>query len=166
MALPSTLYSGVIIALNGCTGPEYFRAGDSLLKPAMVCTHDAAADEIKVCITTAVPFGVVGCDADHDLSTVYTVGERVPVFKIGTGVEIWVLSGDDVAITVTKGLVIETADLTTYKGCVKVIPDYVAVTTATADSTGRVYTNRFHVGKAQTSATITSAVQRYIPVLI
>ena len=166
MTLPSTLYSGVIIALNGKTGPEYFRAGDSLMKPAMVCMHDAAADEIKLCVTAGIPFGIVGCDADHDLSTVYTVGERVPVWVLGSGVEIWVLTNDDTTITITKGINMETADLTTYTGGIKTQPAYVAVTTVTADSTGRLYTSRFLVGKALTSASITSEVARYCPVLI
>lgn len=162
MAFPSTLRR-LVIALNGYEGPEYYQAGEAGLKPGMVVQEDDA-DEVKLCdSTTANPIGVVGCDADHDLSTAYSAGDRVPIYPLGCGVDLYVLSGDNTTITVTKGIILETGDLTTYTGCVKTIPDYAAVTTNTGDSTGRAYTARFWVGRALEAGSITSAVQRYIP---
>jgi len=164
MAFPSTLYSGVVIALNGYDGPEYYQAGASTsLKPGMIVMEDDA-DEVKECTSTGIPIGVVGCDADHDLGTAYSAGERVPIYPLGCGVDIYVKSGDDTTISIVKGDIIETADLTTYAGMAKEIPAYVAVTTATNDSTGRAYTARFWIGRALETADITSAVSRFIPV--
>jgi len=166
--LPTTLYSGIIIALNGSDGPKYFRAGDSLMKPGMVCMQDAVQSEIKVCITTGVPFGIVGCDSDHDLSTVYTVGERVPVWLLGSGVELWVLSGDNTDIAFAKGQWAELADLTTYKGCIKSWAHTQVTTGAVAAKlTERVISDTFKIGISQMYiAEITSAIQRYVPLII
>lgn len=168
MAFPTALYSGILIALNGATGPEYFRAGDSLMKPGMICTHDAAADEIKVCISTTKPFGVIGCDADHDLATVYTVGDRVPVWKIGSGVEVWVLCQDDALQTIIKGSIINSSDATTYKGC-GMEWTHTAITYTTIVSPELAERNillTFMVGRAQSSGTITTAIARFVPCLI
>lgn len=162
MAFPSTLRR-MVIALNGYAGPEYYQAGAATIKPGMIVMEDDA-DEVKICTSTGEPIGVAGCDADHDLGTAYAAGERVPVYPLGCGVDIYVLSGDNTTIDVNKGVIIETADLTTYAGCAKVQPAYVAHTTASGDATGRTLTSRFWVGRALETADITSAVQRYIPV--
>lgn len=167
MAYPTTLRR-MVIAKNGVEGPEYFRAGDATLKPGMLCVHDAAQAEVKKCITTAAPFGVIGCDADHDLSTAYAEGERIPVWVLGCGVDLYVLCAKGTAVatyTITKGTVIDTQDDTTVTGYGKPKTAYVAVTTATNDSTGRGYTTLFWIGKALEGGTIsTSAATCYIPV--
>ena len=164
MAFPSTIYR-LIIALNGYTGPEYYQAGDSSCKPGMIVMEDDA-DEVKVCTSTGQPIGVVGCDADHDLGTVYAAGERIPVYPLGCGVDLYVLSGDNTTIDVNKGVIMETADLTTYVGCAKVKESFVVATTTFAASavTERNLSSIFWIGRALETADITSAVQRYIPV--
>lgn len=165
MAFPSALTSRVLIAANGVDGPDYYQAGDSNLKPGMVCMEDDA-DEVKICTSTGVPLGIVGCDADHDLGTVYSAGERIPVWKLGSGVDIYVLCADNTTITVTKSSVIETADLTTYKGKGKVIETFVAGSTTWAASVVSVRnaTARLWIGRALETGSITSGVSRYVPV--
>jgi len=164
MALPTTLYGGVIIATNGITGPKYFRAGDSLMKPATVCTHDAANDEIKQCGTTDRPYGIIGCDSDHDLSTVYTVGDRVPVWLIGSGVEVWILCGDADSVDIVKGSVMHTADSSTYPGKITLYT-YHQATTFT-DINARYPINEFFVGLSQEMDTVTATIAKYLPVII
>lgn len=167
MALPTTLYGGVIIALNGSSGPKYFRAGGSLMKPAMVCTHDSDTAEVKICGTSDKPFGIIGCDADHDLSTVYTAGERIPVYLIGSGVEVWIMCGDAGNMSVTKGAIMATADTATYVGMIKMY-EHVAITTdvSTAQLAQRNITSDFHVGKSQDKDTVTATINKYLPVVI
>ena len=158
----------MVIAKNGVEGPEYFQAGDALMKPGMVCTHDASQPEVKKCITTAKPFGIVGCDADHDLGTVYAEGERIPVWVLGCGVDLYVLCGKGSAVatyTITKGTIIDTQDDTTQTGMGKPKTAYVAVTTVTADSTGRGYTTLFWIGTCLEGGTIsTTNAALYVPV--
>ena len=96
----------IVIALNGMDGPEYFQAGDSSCKPGMIVMEDDA-DEVKVCTTTDLPIGVVGCDADHDLNTVYTAGERIPIWMLGCGVDIFVRFQYATTITLAKGVIAE-----------------------------------------------------------
>ena len=87
MVFPATLRR-MLIALNGYEGPEYYQAGDSSCKPGYVVMFDDA-DEVKICTSTGKPIGIVGCDADHDLMTVYAAGERMPVYPLGSGVDIY-----------------------------------------------------------------------------
>ena len=164
MIFPSTLRR-MEIAYNGMEGPEYFQAGDSNMKPGMICMHDDA-DEVKICTSTGAPFGVVGCDADHDLSTAYTAGERIPVWVLGCGVDIYVLCKDATTITVVKGSIIDTADDTTLKGQGRVKDTFVVATTTYAASaaTERNLGITFYIGRALASGSITSAVARYVPV--
>ena len=161
MAFPSTLRR-LVIALNGYTGPEYFQCG-AAIAPGEICTYDDA-DEVKPCEEDLIPFGVIGCDADHDLSTDYDAGERVPVYPLGCGVDIYVKLKDPTTIVVEMGDIIEVSDTAAYDGFGKVIDDYVAVTTDTGDATGHAYTSRFWVGRAQEAGSITSAVARFVPV--
>ncbi|GAH48847.1 unnamed protein product, partial [marine sediment metagenome] len=104
------------------------------------------------------------CDADHDLMTVYTVGERIPVWILGCGADVYVLIGDDATHTFTKKDIVDLADLTTYSGMGKKKDAYVAVTTDTADATGRGYTTLFWIGKALEGGVCTAASARYVPV--
>lgn len=165
MIFPSTLYSRLVIAYNGVKGPEYFQAGDSLMKPGMVCTHDDA-DEVKVCLSTTKPFGIVGCDADHDLSTVYAEGERIPIWVLGCGVDIYVKCADSSTITVEKHDIIETAD-TTWKGDGKVKEDFLIASTTNYLGTAAAERNigiGFYIGRALAGGSITATVERYVPV--
>jgi len=164
MAYPSTLRR-IILALNGYTGPEYFQAGDSSLKPGYVAMYDDA-DEVKICTSTGKPIGVVGCDADHDLGTVYAAGERVPIYPLGCGVDIYVACIDATTITVEVGSIIDTADDTTLIGRGRVKDAFIAITTTIAANMGteRNVGSAFWVGRAQEAGSITSAVNRYIPV--
>lgn len=158
MAFPSTLYR-LVIALNGFTGPEYYQAGDSLCKPGYIVMEDDA-DEVKICTSTGKPIGVVGCDADHDLGTVYTAGERMPVFPLGCGVDLYVACIDATTITVVKGGIIDTADDTTLIGRGRIMDAPEATTAVTVRNTS----TWFWIGTALETGSITSAVNRYVPV--
>lgn len=91
-----------LIAANGMEGPEWFQAGDSLIKPGYVVVRDDN-DEVKISpATIEQPLGVAGCTSYHDLNTVYnadSTGERVPVWLCGSGVDIYVLHDDDTGAT-------------------------------------------------------------------
>ena len=121
----ATLYR-CLIALNGCKGPKYFQAGDSLIKPSYVVMEDDA-DEVKICSTSGRPIGVAGCPAYHDMNTVYTAGVRVPIYMLGTGVEIMVLHDGAAAASITKGEKVKRSGTTA--GMVIDIPAYVAKST-------------------------------------
>ncbi|MHA1221324.1 MAG: hypothetical protein ACTSQB_06290 [Candidatus Heimdallarchaeota archaeon] len=164
MAFPATLRR-LIIALNGYDGPEYYQAGDSLMKPGYVVMEDDG-DEVKTCISTGKPIGIVGCDADHDMSTVYSAGERIPIFPLGCGVDLYVACIDTTTITLIKGAIIDTADGTTYLGRAKVKDAYIVHTTANANTAGteRNTLSTFWIGRALETGSITSEVMRYVPV--
>ncbi len=156
----------MIIAYNGYEGPEYYQAGDSSMKPGYIVMEDDA-DEVKICTATGKPIGVVGCDADHDLATAYTAGERIPIYPLGCGVDIYVACIDATTITVVKGGVIDTADDTTLQGRGRIQDAFTALTTThTHAVTGeRMWgAPAFWVGKALATGSITSAVNRYVPV--
>ena len=164
MVFPSTLRR-VILALNGYDGPVYYQAGDSLMKPGYIVMEDDA-DEVKLCTSTGKPIGVVGCDADHDLGTVYAAGERIPIYPLGSGVDIYVACMDATTIAVIKGSIIDSSDLTTYKGHAKVKDAHIQMTTGTIGSGGdeRNISAAFWIGRALETASITSEVNRYVPV--
>ena len=168
MANFSATLRRIVIALNGNDGPEYFQAGDSLCKPGMIVEEDDA-DEVKVCTTTGKPIGVVGCDADHDLGTVYTAGERIPIWMLGCGVDIYVRFQFATTITLAKGVIAESqGGDTTMKGSAMTKTAYVAHTTDSADATGRVLTAMFWIGHIQEAGSILTAVASdtgaYVPV--
>lgn len=90
MARAATLNS-VLIALNGCTGPKWFQAGDSSIYPGYVVEYEDA-DEVVVMptsISTEI-MGVAGLPSYHDNTATFTAGKRVPVWFRGSGVEVWV----------------------------------------------------------------------------
>ncbi len=161
MIFPSTLRR-LVISLNGVDGPEYFQAGDSSCKPGHVVMFDDA-DEVKICTSTGQPIGIVGCDADHDLSTAYTAGERIPVYMLGSGVDMYVMCVDATTITVERGDFMDTADDTTDKGNARVKDDFVVVTTS-GTLTARNGSIFFWIGRALAAGSITSNVTRYVPV--
>lgn len=162
MAFPAVLRR-LVIALNGVDGPEYYQAGVATLKPGMVCMFDDA-DEVKLCTSTGQPAGIIGCDADHDLATVYALGERIPVWAIGCGVDIYVRFLDkDHDQTIELGKTIITADETTQIGNAMLFA-FVAVTSNFLDATGRAMTSMQWIGKALASGTVTSNTVRYVPV--
>lgn len=156
MVFPSTLYR-LVIALNGYDGPEYYQAGDSSMKPGMICMFDDA-DEVKICTSTGYPLGVVGCDADHDLGTVYAAGERVPVYPLGCGVDMYVIA--KATMTVKIGSIMETEDETTLVGHGRLLTALVATTAVTVRNTSSI----FWIGRATEAGGVTTAVTRYIPV--
>lgn len=92
----------LLLATYGIEGPEWFQAGDSLIKPGYVVVRDDH-DEVKISPSTPEqPLGVAGCTSYHDLNTVYNAdaaGERVPVWLCGSGVDIYVLHDDDTGAT-------------------------------------------------------------------
>lgn len=166
MIFPSILHTRIIIAYNGCKGPEYFQAGDALMKPGMAVMHDDD-DEVKICNSTDKPYGIVGCDSDHDLSTVYALGSRIPIWKLGCGVDIYVLCEDHATITVEKHDIIETSDDTTNHGKGKVKEDFIIASTTnylTDAASERNLTIGFYIGRAKASGSVTATVARYVPV--
>ena len=165
MIFPLTLRR-LIIALNGCEGPRYFQAGDGVMKPGHVVMKDDA-DEVKRCTAAGLPIGIVGCDADHDLMTVYAIGERIPIWMIGSGVCLYVAMHDSATITAEWGDIVDSADLTTYTGCAKVKDDAVAVTTVVgANGAIRNITSIFWIGRVMGDGAVSTAALRYVPVLI
>ena len=164
MEFPTTLRR-LVIALNGHDGPDYFQAGIGTLKPGMVVMEDDA-DEVTICTPTGIPLGIVGCDADHDLSTVYDSGERIPIWLLGCGVDLYVLHEDHDTKTILLGSIIESSDDTTNHGKVKMKEANVVLTTAnvTSGGTARNITPFFWIGKSLGDGTATSAIAQYIPV--
>lgn len=163
MVFPSTLYSRAVIALNGHEGPEYFQAGDSSMYPCTVVMYDDE-DEVKVCTSTGQPIGIVGCDADHDLGTVYAAGERIPIWMLGSGVDIYVKCKDATTITVERGDFMDTADDTTLIGMARVRDDEIVSITTEYVGTLRNTGQFFLIGRALSAGSITSAVARYVPI--
>lgn len=159
---PATLRR-MVIALNGSDGPEYFQAGDALCKPGYVVMYDDA-DEVKICTSTGQPIGIVGCDADHDLGTVYALGERMPVWILGCGVDIYVRCVDATTITVERGDLMDTADDTTLVGHARVKDDETVSTTTEYVHTLRNGGIFFFIGRALLAGSITSAIARYVPI--
>lgn len=164
MIFPSTLRR-LVIALNGCTGPRYFQCGTTGILPGTVVMEDDA-DEVTDCTSTGYPIGVAGCDAHHDLATAYTAGDRMPVWMLGSGVDLYVRAEDATTITLVWGAIMDTADDTSNNGSIKVKDDYIAVTTSIAASMGteRNLGSRFWVGRALGDGSVTSAVKRFVPV--
>lgn len=165
MEFPTTLYSRIVIAKNGVEGPEYFQAGCATLKPGMVVMEDDD-DEVTICTSTGMPIGIVGCDADHDLGTVYASGERIPIWLLGSGVDIYVLHEDHDTKTILRGSIIASSDDTTNNGKCKMKEAYIVLTTANATTAGteRNLMNTFWIGRSLGDGTATSAVPQYIPV--
>ena len=162
MIFPTTLRR-LVIALNGMDGPEYFQAGSALMKPGMIVMEDDA-DEVIECTTTGIPIGVVGCDADHDLMTVYALGERIPIWMLGCGIDIYIRTVDDAAATVLRGTIFDTCEATTLKGCAKMKDAYVALTSNATDAVGRGFMPFFWIGRSLGDGALTTAVVRYVPV--
>ena len=162
MVFPTTLRRS-IIALNGVHGPDYYQAGDANMYPGMIVAYDDS-DEVKICTYALKPIGVVGCDADHDLSTVYALGERIPIWLLGCGVDLYVKCSD--SSTVERDDIIEMSDNTTLDGLGQRKVDYIVLTTANADTAGteRNMTTWFYIGRALEAGALTTAVSRYIPV--
>lgn len=160
----TALTTRVVVAYNGSEGPEYFQAGDSSCKPGYLVMEDDK-DEVKLCISTAKPIGVVGCDADHDLSTAYTAGERIPIFMLGSGVDIYVYHGGKAGDSVEKGSIMETASSTTYAGTMQ---EYIRATITTAvlaaKVTERLIGPGFWIGRSQQTIVCTTGVASYIVV--
>ncbi|MCP4651707.1 MAG: hypothetical protein GY853_16720 [PVC group bacterium] len=106
-----------VIAYNGIAGPTWYQAGDSLIKPSYVVSRDDA-DEVKIApADEPAPLGVAGCPTWHDLNTVFTAGDSVPVWEKGSGVEIFVLHDDDTgATTLIRGQLYQVDDANA--GCV------------------------------------------------
>lgn len=164
MIFPATLRR-LIIALNGCDGPRYFQCGTAGILPGTVVMEDDA-DEVTDCTSTGKPIGIAGCDAHHDLMTAYAAGDRMPVWMLGSGVDLYVKAEDATTITVVWGSIMDTADDTSKNGCIKMKDAFVALTTTnvTTNGTERNITDHFVVGRCLGDGAVTSAVARYIPI--
>jgi hypothetical protein len=156
MVFQSTLHSRVVIAKHGVEGSSYYQAGDANMKPCMVVTHDDA-DEVKICTSGDTPFGIIGCDADHDFGTVYALGERIPVWELGCGIDIYVMCGDTDAIVLEKRDILESTDDAGYDGHAKKKPAYLT----TAE---RSDTSNFWIGRVLDSGTVGATETNYVPV--
>lgn len=143
-----------VIAYNGIEGPSWWQAGDSLIKPSYVVVRDDA-DEVKIAAaSSAAPFGVAGCPTWHDLNTVYTAGDSVPVWEKGCGVEIYVLHDDDTgATTLIRGQLFQVDDANA--GCV-MLWAYTDAAVATDTISGVI-------GMLTRDVTITGDVATFIP---
>jgi hypothetical protein len=160
----ATLYR-CLIALNGSKGPKYYQAGDGVTKPSYLVMEDDA-DEVKVCSTSGKPIGVAGCPAYQDLNTVFTAGNRIPVYLLNTGVEIYVLHDGNSAESVIKGIKLQASSSTA--GTVRIKPAYTAKTTTynLAQFTERGDTDNFVIGRATETVTITSGTTQFIKALL
>ncbi len=160
----TALTSRVLIALNGAQGPDYYQAGDSSIYPGTIVMEDDA-DEVKQCTSTGKPIGVADCDADHDLSTVYAAGERIPIWGLGSGVDIYVKHGGEASDTVEKGSIMQTAASTTYAGT---MAEFVRATITTAvlaaKVTERLIGSGFWIGRSLETVTCTTGTARFIAV--
>lgn len=162
---PSTLRR-MVIALNGNSGPDYFQAGEANIKPGMVVMYDDS-DEVKICTSTGYPIGVVGCDADHDLGTAYSSGDRIPVWLLGCGVDIYVkCTGDANSFAFERGTIVMSGDDTSIKGeCMPRDTFLVQTTTFNyAYCTERNVGSAFWIGRCLEAGSVTTDVTVYIPV--
>lgn len=160
----ATLYR-CLIALNGSKGPKYFQAGDSLIKPSYMVMEDDA-DEVKICSTSGKPIGVAGCPAYQDLNTVFTAGVRVPIYMLGSGIEVFVLHDGNTGESVKKGDKLQSSDNTA--GNVLLQPSYTAKTTTytLGQFTQRGDTDNFVIGRATETVSITSGTAQFIKALL
>jgi len=160
----ATLYR-CLVALNGCQGPKYFQAGAATIYPSYVVMEDDA-DEVKICSTTGKPIGVSGCPAYQDLNTAFASGVRVPVYMLGSGVEIYVLHDGSSAEAVTKGMKLQTSS--SDAGMIRIKPIYTAKTTTynLAQFSERGDTDNFVIGRATQTVTITSGTAEFIKCLL
>ena len=152
MAFPTTLRRSVI-AFNGNEGPEYFQA-DAAMKPGEIVEF-VDADEVAVCTTDDYPIGVVGCDADHDLMTDYAAGERVPIWMLGCGVDLYVLCYDADAKTLEFGSYICSSDATAGAGSLQ---------DGYTDTAERTDLMTFVIGRALEGGSLGATTVTYIPV--
>ena len=160
----ATLYR-CLLALNGMEGPEWYQAGDSSIKPSYLVMEDDA-DEVKICSTSGKPIGVAGCPSYHDLNTAFSVGERVPVWMLGSGVKIMVLHDGNSAEAVTKGAKLQSSSSTA--GAVRLKPDYTSkdTTYAYTEFSERGDTDNFVIGRAAETVTITSGTAQFIACIL
>ena len=155
-----------LVALNGCKGPKYFQAGDGNIKPGYVVMEDDA-DEVKICSTSGHPIGVAGCPAYHDLNTTFVAGERVPIYMLGSGVEIYVLHDGNSAESVTKGAKAQTSSSTA--GATRLKPDYTVKDTTTysaTEFTERGDTENFVIGRYSETYSITSGTSKFLKCIL
>ena len=107
-----------VIALNGLSGPAWFQAGDATIKPSYVVMEDDI-DEVTICTADAPPIGIAGCPSYHDLNTVFSSGDPIPVWLRGCGVSIYVAFDNDTgAATYTRGSILVSDDANS--GCVMI----------------------------------------------
>jgi hypothetical protein len=112
----ATLYR-FLIALNGMQGPNLYQAGGADLAPGY-CAMEDDADDVALCTAGSHPIGIIGCPSYHDLNTVYTAGEKVPVWMRGCGIVCYVLHDNDTgAATITRGTKLAIDDAN--DGCVQ-----------------------------------------------
>lgn len=157
-----------LIALNGVQGPKWYQAGDGSTKPSYLVMEDDA-DEVKVCSTSGTPIGVAAARGDQDLNTVYTSGERIPVYWKGSGVEIMVL-WDGVAPISLKKYESQLERSATTAGSVTIRASYSIPTSTTAVAGASwaetEYRDTYVIGRAGQTLTLTSGTTKYIRCLL
>lgn len=150
-------------------GPTWYQAGDGNMQPGYLCMEDDA-DQVKIWNNTGEPrdiVGVVGSKASQDLNSTYDSGSRIPVWHIGTGVEIRVLHDGNSAESIKKGLPIIAS--TSENGKVRLKPDYTTKDTTTYFGTQfseEADTENYVIGWATETVSITSGTDEYIKVLL
>ena len=78
----------VLIADNGKAGPKWFQADATGIYAGYGVMY-ADPDEVKVAATDATKLvGVADCPTWHDRTAEFEAGQRVPVWMIGSGVEV------------------------------------------------------------------------------
>lgn len=82
----------------------WFEAGDSLIKTGYIVGYDSGdAAEVTICATNGAPFGVAGKIADHDLNTVVSAGDSLPVYLLGVGSLMYLCQDGDSTVDGIRG---------------------------------------------------------------
>lgn len=98
--------------------PEWWQSGDATIKPSYLVMKDDS-DEVTICTASAKPVGVAGSMTFHDLNTAYDSGIKIPVWRKGCGITIYVLHDDDTgAATLDSGIPLVADDANS--GCVMI----------------------------------------------
>jgi len=151
MAFPTTLRRLVVDSAG--QKPRYFQAS-AAMKPGEIVEY-VTANTVAVCTTDDKAVGVVGCDADHDLMTDYSAGERVPIWMAGCGAVVYVLCYDADAKTIEVGSLICSSDATAGAGSLQ------DAYTDTVDRTDSIW---WAIGRAEEAGALGATTVMYIPV--
>jgi len=152
MALLTALTSRFVVDSNNYS-PRYFQASAAMKTGELV--EYVSANTVAVCTTDDHAIGVVGCDSDHDLSTDYAAGERVPIWMLGCGATVYVLCYDADQKTIEEGLFCCSSDATAGAGSLQ------DAYTDTVDRTDSLW---WTIGRFAESGTLLATTVTYIKV--